>query len=126
MDWLEQELRQALNRKEAAPDFAERVRWSLHMQKHRPGHGLQWWLATAAAFVIVAGAGGAGLATVVVAVWAKAAAGAAASIIRPAVWARRFLSMVLMIMFNSLLRGDRPGDGPCGDGYPDGCRALVL
>ena len=60
MDWLEQELREALNRKDPAPDFAERVRWSLHVQKHRPAHGLQWWLATAAAFVIFAGAGGMG------------------------------------------------------------------
>jgi hypothetical protein len=60
MDWLEQELRDALNRKDPSPDFAERVRWSLHVQKHRPAHGLQWWLATAAAFVIVAGAGGIG------------------------------------------------------------------
>ncbi len=37
MDWLEQELRDALNRKDPSPDFAERVRWSLHVQKHRAG-----------------------------------------------------------------------------------------
>jgi hypothetical protein len=60
MDWLEQELQKALNRKEPLPDFAERVRWNLHVQKHRPGLGLQWWLATTAAFVIMAGAGGLG------------------------------------------------------------------
>ncbi len=60
MDWLEQELRQALKREDPLPDFGERVRWSLHVQKHRPGYGLQWWLATAAAFVIVAGGGGLG------------------------------------------------------------------
>jgi len=60
MDWLEQELREALNRKDPAPDFAERVRWNLRVQEHRPAHGLQFWLATAAAFVIVAGAGGMG------------------------------------------------------------------
>ena len=60
MDWLEQELREALNRKDPSPDFGERVRWSLHVQKHRPSHGLQWWLATAAVFVIATGAGSVG------------------------------------------------------------------
>ena len=60
MDWLEEELHKALSRKAPSPDFTERVRWNLHVQKHRPGLGLQWWLATAAAFVIVAGVGGMG------------------------------------------------------------------
>lgn len=60
MDWLDEELQKALNRKEPSPDFAERVRWSLHVHKHRPGHGLQWWLATAAMAVVAAGAGGVG------------------------------------------------------------------
>jgi len=79
MDWLEQELREALNRKDPAPDFAERVRGSLHAPKHRPAHAVEafrsglvlrtfghWpvaarsWLATAAAIVITAGAGGMG------------------------------------------------------------------
>jgi len=60
MDWLDRELQEALKRKEPSRDFAERVRWAVHVQKHQPAHGLQWWLATAAAFVIVAGAGGMG------------------------------------------------------------------
>lgn len=60
MDWLDRELQEALKRKDPSPDLGERVRWSLHVMKHQPAHGLQWWLATAAAFVIAAGAGGIG------------------------------------------------------------------
>ena len=52
MDWLEQELTQALARKEPAPGFDGRVRARLH---RRPR-----WLAIAATIVVmVAGAGGA-------------------------------------------------------------------
>jgi len=60
MDWLEQELRKSLNRKEPSPDFEERVRWNLHVQEHKPTHGLQWWLASAAVVLMAAGAGGIG------------------------------------------------------------------
>jgi len=54
MDPLEQELKEALNRKDPSPDFAERVRWNLHVQKHKPSHGLQWWLAATAAVIVTA------------------------------------------------------------------------
>ena len=81
MDWLEQELREALNRKDPAPDFAERVRGRLMRSQIHPARtaiepfwsGLflhlgrplwtargRWWLATAAGFAIVAGAGALG------------------------------------------------------------------
>lgn len=59
-DRLEQELRAALKRQNPSPDFAERVHWNLHVQKHSPAHGLQWWLATVAGIVIAAGVGGIG------------------------------------------------------------------
>jgi hypothetical protein len=56
MDWLEQELKQALGREEPSPDFADRV-----IRKARsPIHGVgPWrnWLAAAAAVLVFAGAG---------------------------------------------------------------------
>ena len=57
MDPLEQELKRALERQDPSPDFAERVRWNLHVQRHRPGSGLQWWLSAAAALMIAGGVG---------------------------------------------------------------------
>ena len=49
MDWLEQELAQALARKEPAPGFDGRVRARLH---RRPQ-----WLAIAATILVMVGAG---------------------------------------------------------------------
>ena len=49
MDWLEQELRQALERKEPDPGFDARVRARMH---RRPQ-----WLAIAAAVLVTIGAG---------------------------------------------------------------------
>ena len=49
MDWLEQELAQALARKEPAPGFDGRVRGRLH---RRPQ-----WLAIAATILVMVGAG---------------------------------------------------------------------
>ena len=51
MDWLEQELAQALARKEPAPGFDARVRSRLH---RRPQ-----WLAIAATILVMVSAGGA-------------------------------------------------------------------
>ena len=50
MDWLEQELKAALARKEPAPDFDTRVRRRLVRPFPR-------WLAAAAAIVVIAGGG---------------------------------------------------------------------
>jgi len=50
MDWLEQELKQALARKEPAPDFDARVRRRLVRPMPR-------WLAAAAALIVIAGGG---------------------------------------------------------------------
>ena len=50
MDWLEQELKQALARKEPAPDFDSRVRRRLVRTFPR-------WFAAAAAVIVVAGGG---------------------------------------------------------------------
>jgi hypothetical protein len=54
MDWLEQELKQALARKEPAADFDARVRRRLPriMPRKTPR-----WLAAAAALVVIAGGG---------------------------------------------------------------------
>jgi len=50
MDWLEQELKQALARKEPAADFDARVRRRLVRTAPR-------WLAAAAALLVIAGGG---------------------------------------------------------------------
>ena len=52
MDWLEQELKAALGRKEPSPDFARRV-----TRAARPESRVPRWLAAAAAVVVLAGAG---------------------------------------------------------------------
>ena len=52
MDWLEQELKTALERKEPSVDFAGRV-----MRAARPAHQWHRWLAAAAAVVMITGAG---------------------------------------------------------------------
>jgi hypothetical protein len=51
MDWLEQELKQALARKEPRADFAERVN---RAARRRPSR-MPRWVATAAAVLIAAG-----------------------------------------------------------------------
>ena len=53
MDWLDQELKGALSRKEPPADFAERVM----RQAGRPVYQWPRWLAAAAAVVVLAGAG---------------------------------------------------------------------
>lgn len=55
MDWLEEELKNALNRKEPSPEFEERL-------KKAAGRGRvvampRRWLAAAAAVIVLAGAG---------------------------------------------------------------------
>ncbi len=55
MDWLEEELRHALSRKEPSPDFAARVRAAV---RPRPVFALRRWIATAAALLVVAGSTG--------------------------------------------------------------------
>lgn len=57
MDWLEQELKQALDRKEPSPGFAERVRRRTRGDGFRAALWPQRWLAAAAAVVVLAGAG---------------------------------------------------------------------
>ncbi len=57
MDWLEQELKQALERKEPAPDFADRVRRRTRGDGFREALWPQRWLAAAAAVLVLAGAG---------------------------------------------------------------------
>ena len=54
MDWLEQELTQALARKEPAPDFAARVHAAA---RRRPVLYIRRWLAAAAALVVISGSG---------------------------------------------------------------------
>ena len=53
MDWLEQELKSALARKDPPADFAQRV----VRRTVRPVYQWQRWLAAAAAGVMIAGAG---------------------------------------------------------------------
>jgi hypothetical protein len=55
MDWLEQELKDALSRKDPPADFSARVM----RRAERPRPVYQWprWLAAAAAVVVFAGAG---------------------------------------------------------------------
>jgi hypothetical protein len=68
MDWLEDELKQALRRKEPSPDFEARVmRQATSMVtrqvltaaagRHRPVLMMPRWLAAAAAVFLIAGAG---------------------------------------------------------------------
>ncbi len=57
MDWLEQELKQALEKKNPSPDFAERVRRRTRGDGFRTALWPQRWLAAAAALVALAGAG---------------------------------------------------------------------
>ena len=57
MDWLEEELKQALDRKDPSPDFAERVRRRTRGDGFRTAMWPQRWLAAAAAVIVLAGAG---------------------------------------------------------------------
>ena len=62
MDWLEQELRQALERKDPSPDFATRVTAAAArgvVPMSRPARMLPRWLPAAAAVLLVAGGGAA-------------------------------------------------------------------
>ena len=52
MDWLEEELRKALARREPSPDFAVRVR---RAARPRPVFAPRRWLGAAAALVVIAG-----------------------------------------------------------------------
>ena len=54
MDWLEQELKQALARKEPSPDFAARVHAATRRRTVLPARG---WMAAAAALVVISGTG---------------------------------------------------------------------
>jgi len=57
MDWLEQELKQALARKNPSADFADRVSARANVPVIRARRVFPRWLATAAAvFVIIGGA----------------------------------------------------------------------
>jgi len=56
MDWLEQELKEALARKDPPPDFAERVVRRAE-RPQRPVYQFPRWLAAAAAVIVLAGAG---------------------------------------------------------------------
>jgi hypothetical protein len=55
MDWLEQELKQALARKDPSPDFADAVvaRANLPAPRRRPAPSR--WLSTAAAVIVIVG-----------------------------------------------------------------------
>jgi len=55
MDWLEEELRKALARREPSPDFAVRVR---RAARPRPVFAPRRWLGAAAALVVIAGGTG--------------------------------------------------------------------
>jgi len=60
MDWLEDELQQALRRQEPSPDFEARVTSTVSRQVNaamRPVLLMPRWLATAAAVLAIAGAG---------------------------------------------------------------------
>ena len=57
MDWLEQELQSALERKEPSPDFAERVRRRTRGDGFRTALWPQRWLTAAAVMLVLAGAG---------------------------------------------------------------------
>ena len=55
MDWLEQELKQALARKDPSPDFAGRVVAGANRPGSLPRRTVPRWLATAAAVVVIFG-----------------------------------------------------------------------
>jgi len=55
MDWLEDELKQALRRKEPSPDFEARV--IAAAGRRRPVLSMPPWLAAAAAVLVITGAG---------------------------------------------------------------------
>ena len=55
MDWLEQELKKALARKDAPPDFADRVLRGVGRHAPSPVWRHSRWLAAAAALVIITG-----------------------------------------------------------------------
>jgi len=62
MDWLEQELKQALERKQPPPGFAARVAAAAAggaVQARRPVRMLPRWLPAAAAVLLIAGGGAA-------------------------------------------------------------------
>jgi len=54
MDWLEDELRQALRRKDPSPDFEARV---MAAARRRPVLTMPRWLAAAAALLVITSAG---------------------------------------------------------------------
>ncbi len=56
MDWLEQELKRALARRDPAPGFAARVGAAA---RRRPVFYMRRWLAAAAALLVIAGSGAA-------------------------------------------------------------------
>jgi len=55
MDWLEQELQRALQRKEPSPGFDARVTAAVH--RRRPVLMMPGWLAAAAAVLVITAAG---------------------------------------------------------------------
>ncbi len=55
MDWLEEELRSALARKEPSPAFAARVGSAA---RRRPHYAVRRWLGAAAAVLVIAGGSG--------------------------------------------------------------------
>jgi len=57
MDWLEEELRNALARKEPSPDFAARVHDAV--RRPRTVFNIRPWLAAAASLIVMGSAGGA-------------------------------------------------------------------
>jgi hypothetical protein len=57
MDWLEQELKEALQRKAPPPEFAERVQRAARGDGFRQAMWPRRWLAAAAAILVIAGAG---------------------------------------------------------------------
>lgn len=57
MDWLEQELKGALSRKDPPADFASRVVRQAERRPERPVYQWPRWLAAAAAVIVMAGAG---------------------------------------------------------------------
>ena len=54
MDWLEQELKQALARKEPRPDFAARVHAAA---RPKPVFAMRRWMAAAATLLVLTGGG---------------------------------------------------------------------
>ena len=57
MDWLEEELKQALARKEPSPDFESRVAATTRRKSNVVMMTRRWVAAAAAAVVVMAGAG---------------------------------------------------------------------